>query len=106
MSWFDKLLPSRIRTEGSVKKAVPEGLWNKCPGCGAILYRAEMERNLDVCPKCDFHGRIGARRRLDLFLDPEHREERPSSRPIVLEENVWLARALSCSRGSPSGTTA
>ena len=75
MSWFDKLLPSRIRTEGSVKKAVPEGLWNKCPGCGAILYRAEMERNLDVCPKCDFHGRIGARRRLDLFLDPEHREE-------------------------------
>lgn len=75
MSWFDKLLPSRIRTEGSVKKAVPEGLWSKCPGCGAILYRAEMERNLDVCPKCDFHARIGARRRLDIFLDPDHREE-------------------------------
>lgn len=75
MSWFDKLIPSRIRTEGSVKKAVPEGLWSKCTGCGAILYRAEMERNLDVCPKCDFHSRIGARRRLDIFLDPENREE-------------------------------
>ena len=75
MSWFDKLLPSRIRTDGSNKKAVPEGLWNKCPGCGAILYRAEMERNMDVCPKCEFHNRIGARRRLDLFLDEEPREE-------------------------------
>ncbi len=75
MSWFDKLLPSVIRTEGSAKKAVPEGLWNKCPGCGAILYRAEMERNMDVCPKCGHHNRIGARRRLDLFLDKEGREE-------------------------------
>jgi len=75
MSWFDILLPSRIRTEGGNKKTVPEGLWNKCPGCGSILYRAEMERNQDVCPKCDHHGRIGARRRLDLFLDPEGREE-------------------------------
>ncbi len=75
MSWFDKLLPSVIRTEGSAKKAVPEGLWNKCQGCGAILYRAEMERNMDVCPKCGHHDRIGARRRLDLFLDKEPREE-------------------------------
>ena len=75
MSWFDKLLPSVIRTEGSAKKAVPEGLWNKCPGCGAILYRAEMERNMDVCPKCGHHNRIGARWRLDLFLDKEPREE-------------------------------
>ncbi len=75
MSWFDKLLPSVIRTEGSAKKAVPEGLWNKCPGCGAILYRAEMERNMDVCPKCGHHNRIGARRRLDLFLDKEPRNE-------------------------------
>ena len=75
MSWFEKLLPSRIRTEGGRKKAVPEGLWTKCEGCGAILYRAEMERNFDVCPKCDFHVRIGARRRLDIFLDPEPREE-------------------------------
>ena len=73
MSWFDKLLPNVIRTEGSHKKAVPEGLWNKCTGCGAILYRAEMERNMDVCPKCGFHNRIGAKRRLDLFLDPDNR---------------------------------
>ncbi|HHB12803.1 MAG TPA: acetyl-CoA carboxylase carboxyltransferase subunit beta [Chromatiales bacterium] len=75
MNWFDKLLPSVIRTEGRAKKAVPEGLWNKCPGCGAILYRAEMEHNMDVCPKCGHHNRIGARRRLDLFLDKEPRRE-------------------------------
>ncbi len=75
MSWFEKLMPSRIRIEGSSKRTVPEGLWAKCPGCGAILYRAEMERNLDVCPKCGHHNRVGARRRLDIFLDPEPREE-------------------------------
>lgn len=75
MSWFEKLIPSRIRTEGGNKKAVPEGLWAKCPSCNAVLYRAEMERNLDVCPKCGHHNRIDARRRLDLFLDPEPREE-------------------------------
>jgi len=75
MNWFDKLLPSVIRTEGRAKKAVPEGLWSKCPGCGAILYRAEMEHNMDVCPKCGHHNRIGARRRLDLFLDKEPRTE-------------------------------
>ncbi len=75
MSWFEKLMPSRIRTEGGAKKAVPEGLWSKCPSCNAVLYRAEVERNLDVCPKCAYHNRIGARKRLDLFLDPEPREE-------------------------------
>jgi acetyl-CoA carboxylase carboxyl transferase subunit beta len=75
MSWFEKLMPSRIRTEGSSKRGVPEGLWDKCPGCAAVLYRAEMERNLDVCPKCSHHNRIGARRRLDTFLDQESREE-------------------------------
>lgn len=75
MSWFEKLMPSRIRTDGGNKRAVPEGLWTKCPGCSAILYRAEMERNLDVCPKCNYHNRIGARRRLETFLDPEPREE-------------------------------
>ena len=69
MSWLQNLLPSRIRTEGGQKKAVPEGLWSKCPNCGAVLYRAELERNLDVCPKCDFHMRIGARRRLTTFFD-------------------------------------
>jgi len=75
MSWFEKLMPSRIRTDGVSKRVVPEGLWAKCPGCGAILYRAEMERNLDVCPKCGYHNRIDARRRLDVFLDQEPREE-------------------------------
>jgi acetyl-CoA carboxylase carboxyl transferase subunit beta len=75
MSWFEKLIPSRIRTEGGSKKAVPEGLWAKCPSCNAVLYRAEMERNMEVCPKCDYHDRVDARRRLDLFLDPEPREE-------------------------------
>jgi len=75
MSWFEKLMPSRIRTEGGTKGAVPEGLWAKCPGCSAVLYRAELERNLDVCPRCSHHNRIGARRRLDSFLDPETGEE-------------------------------
>ncbi|MCP5141303.1 MAG: acetyl-CoA carboxylase carboxyltransferase subunit beta [Chromatiales bacterium] len=75
MSWFEKLMPSRIRTEGGSKKQVPEGLWSKCPSCGAVLYRVELERNLNVCPKCDHHMRIGARTRLDTFLDPEPRIE-------------------------------
>ncbi len=75
MSWFEKLMPSRIRTEGKGKRNVPEGLWSKCSGCDAVLYRAELERNLDVCPKCGYHMRIGARRRLDVFLDEEPREE-------------------------------
>jgi len=75
MSWFEKLMPSRIRTEGRSKRTVPEGLWTKCPACDAVLYRTELERNQDVCPKCDYHMRIGARRRLDLFLDAEPREE-------------------------------
>ena len=75
MSWFQKLVPSRIRTEGGNKKSIPEGLWSKCDGCGAVLYRAELERSLEVCPKCSHHHRIGARRRLDIFLDAEGREE-------------------------------
>ncbi len=75
MSWFEKLLPSRIRTEGGTKKAVPEGLWSKCENCGQVLYRSDLERNLMVCTKCDHHHRIGARVRLDLFLDPEDRQE-------------------------------
>src|SRR3989304_309437 len=71
MSWFEKLLPSRIRTDaGSSKRTVPEGLWSKCASCDAVLYRAELERNLEVCPKCSHHMRIGARRRLETFLDP------------------------------------
>ncbi|MEM7400560.1 MAG: acetyl-CoA carboxylase, carboxyltransferase subunit beta [Pseudomonadota bacterium] len=69
MSWLEKLMPSRIRTEGTSKRKVPEGLWDKCPSCGAVLYRSDLERNLQVCPKCDHHMRIGARERLLAFFD-------------------------------------
>ena len=75
MNWFSKLLPERIRIDGESRKSVPEGLWTKCAACGAVLYRAEMERNLDVCPKCDQHARVGARWRLDKFLDADGRTE-------------------------------
>ncbi len=75
MTWLKKLMPSRIRTEGGAKRTVPEGLWIKCEACSAILYRAEVERNLEVCPKCGHHMRVGARTRLDQFLDPEPRIE-------------------------------
>lgn len=75
MSWFKRLLPSRIRTEGISKRAVPEGVWTSCPACKAMLYRAELDRNLDVCPKCGHHMRVNARRRLDRFLDAEPRTE-------------------------------
>ena len=75
MNWFSKLLPSRIRTETSTKKSIPEGLWTKCNACSAVLYRAEIERNLHVCPKCDYHMRIGARWRLEHFLDEDGWEE-------------------------------
>ncbi|OOG22329.1 acetyl-CoA carboxylase subunit beta [Thioalkalivibrio denitrificans] len=75
MSWFEKLVPSRIRTDATTKRAVPEGLWLRCDGCGATLYRPEVERHLDVCPKCAHHMRMGARRRLDTFLDEDEREE-------------------------------
>jgi len=69
MTWFDKIMPSRIKTERRTR-SVPEGLWIKCPACDAVLYRAELERNLYVCPKCSHHMRIGARDRLERFLDP------------------------------------
>lgn len=75
MSWLKKLLPSRIRTESSQKKTMPEGIWAKCPACNAVLYRAELERNINVCPKCEHHIRLGARQRLDGFLDEDPRIE-------------------------------
>ncbi len=76
MNWFEKLLPSKIRTSGeNDKKNVPEGLWAKCDGCDAIIYRAELERNQEVCTKCDHHMRIGARSRLEAFFDDEGRSE-------------------------------
>jgi acetyl-CoA carboxylase carboxyl transferase subunit beta len=75
MSWFEKLLPSIRTAGGNDKKNVPEGLWAKCDSCDAIIYRAELERNLDVCTKCDHHMRQGARRRLEQFLDEDGRTE-------------------------------
>jgi acetyl-CoA carboxylase carboxyl transferase subunit beta len=75
MSWFQKLMPSRIRTEGGSKRNVPEGLWTKCLSCAAVLYRPELERNLAVCPKCNSHMPLKARTRLDLFLDPGKKRE-------------------------------
>lgn len=74
MSWFEKLMPSRISTEKRTR-SVPEGVWIKCPSCDAHLYRNELERNLHVCPKCNHHMRVGARRRLDYFLDPDSQQE-------------------------------
>lgn len=70
MSWFQKLMPRRIRTQpGPRSRSVPEGLWNKCESCQGILYRPDLERNFEVCPKCGSHMRLGARRRLKVFLD-------------------------------------
>ncbi|NNC65030.1 MAG: acetyl-CoA carboxylase carboxyltransferase subunit beta [Gammaproteobacteria bacterium] len=74
MSWFDKLMPSRIKP-GQRTRSVPEGLWVQCDGCSAQLYRAELKRNLYVCPKCEHHMRIGARDRLEMFLDPDSGQE-------------------------------
>ena len=75
MSWLRKLLPSRIKTNGTSRRTVPEGVWTKCGECNAVLYRAELDRNLEVCPKCSHHMRIHARTRLEQFLDPEPRIE-------------------------------
>jgi acetyl-CoA carboxylase carboxyl transferase subunit beta len=74
MNWFDKIIPSRIKTERRTR-SVPEGLWIKCVQCGAQLYRAEVERNLSVCPKCGHHMRVSARERLAMFLDPDSGRE-------------------------------
>jgi len=76
MSWLEKIRPKGPATQKKDRtQSVPEGLWTKCPKCSAPLYRPELEKNLDVCPKCDHHLRVGARRRLDIFLDPEGRQE-------------------------------
>lgn len=75
MSWFKKLLPSRISTETSQKKGVPEGLWVKCSGCNEMLYSTELAKNLMVCPSCDFYHRVSARVRIAQFLDEGSQEE-------------------------------
>ena len=76
MSWLEKLLPPKIQpTDPSERRTVPEGLWIKCPSCEEVLYKTDLEQNVYVCPKCSHHHRIGARARLDAFLDPEGRFE-------------------------------
>ena len=76
MSWIDKIIPAGVRkTDGDKKTTIPEGLWRKCVKCEAVLYLPDLERNAEVCPKCNHHMRITARRRLDLFLDDVGRTE-------------------------------
>ena len=76
MSWLEKLLPPKIQpNERGERRTVPEGLWTKCPSCETVLYTTDLEQNIYVCPKCSHHHRIGARARLDAFLDPEGRYE-------------------------------
>ena len=77
MSWLKDVLPPKIkRIVGSVsKKNIPEGLWCKCPSCQAVLYRTDLEQNMEVCPKCSFHNRISARARIDTLLDKDKRKE-------------------------------
>lgn len=74
-NWLDKIVPSVIRSESSQKSTVPEGLWKKCPKCESVLYRPELEKNLEVCPKCQHHMRLTARKRVDIFLDAKGRVE-------------------------------
>jgi acetyl-CoA carboxylase carboxyl transferase subunit beta len=76
MSWLEKLLPPKMQqTDPTERRTVPEGLWIKCPSCETVLYKTDLEGNVNVCPKCSHHHRIGARARLDAFLDPEGRYE-------------------------------
>ncbi|MFM8795859.1 MAG: acetyl-CoA carboxylase carboxyltransferase subunit beta, partial [Betaproteobacteria bacterium] len=76
MSWFEKLLPPKIQpTDPAERRSVPEGLWVKCPSCETVLYSTDLRENVNVCPKCGHHHRIGARARLDAFLDAEGRYE-------------------------------
>ncbi|MGQ7274792.1 acetyl-CoA carboxylase, carboxyltransferase subunit beta [Marinobacter sp. V034] len=82
-NWLDKIMPSMIRSDSKQRTSVPEGLWKKCPKCGAFLYKPELDKNLDVCPKCEHHLRVSARRRLDIFLDEDGREE------IAAELEPW-----------------
>jgi len=85
-NWFDKILPSFIKKDTTKKSSVPEGLWQTCAGCNGVLYVPELEASLYVCPKCDHHVRIGARKRLDLFLDSEDQVEIASK----LSPTDWL----------------
>lgn len=122
MSWFKKLLPSRIRTGTRAKKGVPEGVWSKCDQCNSVLYRSELERNLDVCPKCDHHMRVSARKRLGYLFDlqttveiandvePEDRLKfrdlkKYKDRLAAAQHDTGEKEALICMRGELCGLT-
>jgi acetyl-CoA carboxylase carboxyl transferase subunit beta len=75
MSWLEKIIPPRIKRSSNSKKTIPDGLWVKCPSCESVLYRADLEINLQVCPKCEHHLRISARKRIDHLLDDVGRSE-------------------------------
>ncbi|MBR7059588.1 MAG: acetyl-CoA carboxylase carboxyltransferase subunit beta [Neisseriaceae bacterium] len=75
MSWLDKLLPPKIKRNENTSSKIPEGLWIKCPSCAATLYNTDLEKNVQVCPKCEHHMPLSARARIDLLLDAEGREE-------------------------------
>lgn len=85
-NWFEKILPSFIRKNSSKKSTIPEGLWQSCNSCSNILYVPELEATLFVCPKCDHHIRLGARKRLEIFIDPEGMNEILPN----LKTNDWL----------------
>ena len=103
MSWLQKLLPPKIkRNPGAVKKAVPEGLWIKCDVCEAVLYRADLEKSLDVCPKCSHHNRVTARERLLMLFDGEHWVEQDaglrSNDPLEFTDTKPYKNRLEASR--------
>ena len=75
MNWLDRLIPGKKSSKEGHRHSIPEGLWTKCAACKAVLYRSELERNLEVCPKCKHHMRITGRKRLNAFLDPNTAEE-------------------------------
>jgi len=88
-SWLDRIMPGMIRSDAQQRSTVPEGLWKKCPKCNGFLYRPELDRNLNVCPKCDHHIRIAARRRLEIFLDKDEDswKSRRNSNPLTVSSS-------------------
>jgi acetyl-CoA carboxylase carboxyl transferase subunit beta len=106
MSWINKILPTGVnRGEGDKRASVPEGVWTKCVKCESVLYRPDLERNANVCPKCDHHMRLGARKRLDLFLDKDNREEvfaeiEPIDRLRFRDKKKYVARLAAAQKST------
>ncbi|WP_110654992.1 acetyl-CoA carboxylase, carboxyltransferase subunit beta [Salinicola halimionae] len=104
MSWLDKIVPSMSRTQRNDRRAsVPDGLWRKCPNCEAVLYLPELEKHQNVCPKCQHHLRLTARKRLNWFLDAEGREEiagdlQPSDRLKFRDSKKYKDRLTSAQK--------